>query len=263
MTYGWAILIVAIVMIALFQLGIFNGTNFTPHAIAGACQVIKNAQGSSLAGQCNNEQPKFVAQFNGASSLINVPINFGSYNAISIVAWIYPYSTGPSYSIIGDYPGILFQESGGQLTFWPNPCCTSSASYFSSGIVQNAWSFVAVTYTGGANPIYFYYNGAAYANPTVTEALDSSLLNSIGEYDSGRAFNGLISNLQIYNTSLSSNEINALYLEGIGGAPIDPTHIVGWWPLNGNANDYSENYNNGVPASVSYNGSWTSGYTLP
>ncbi|MGC9010605.1 MAG: hypothetical protein ACP5JN_00435 [Candidatus Micrarchaeia archaeon] len=38
--------------------------------------------------------------------------------------------------------------------------------------------------------------------------------------------------------------------EGIGGAPIDLQHLVAWWPLNGNANDYSGNGNNGVPSNV-------------
>ena len=69
--------------------------------------------------------------------------------------------------------------------------------------------------------------------------------------------------VQIYNTSLSSPEVNALYLEGIGGAPIDLQNLVGWWPLNGNANDYSGNMNNGVSTGVVYTGSWESGYSAP
>ena len=73
----------------------------------------------------------------------------------------------------------------------------------------------------------------------------------------------MISNVQLYNTSLSKAEITALYQEGIGGAPIDPNHIVGWWPLNGNAQDYSGNNNNGVPTAVTYTSTWTSGYVQP
>jgi hypothetical protein len=62
-------------------------------------------------------------------------------------------------------------------------------------------------------------------------------------------FDGYISNLQIYDTVLSDAEANSLYLEGIGGAPIDINHLIGWWPLNGNANDYSGNeYSNTIAA---------------
>ena len=68
----------------------------------------------------------------------------------------------------------------------------------------------------------------------------------------------------MYNVSLSAEEIRALYLEGIGGAPIDLQNLVGWWPLNGNANDYSGNMNNGqIDGNVAFNSSWASGYTAP
>ena len=50
MTYGWAILIIAVVIVALFQLGIFNNSNLAPRALSGACEVVRNAAGSSLAG---------------------------------------------------------------------------------------------------------------------------------------------------------------------------------------------------------------------
>ena len=76
-------------------------------------------------------------------------------------------------------------------------------------------------------------------------------------------FDGEIANIQIYNSTLSSNEIQALYLEGIGGAPIQTQNLVNWWPLNGNAQDYSGNDNNGQATGVTYTGSWETGYSTP
>ena len=76
-------------------------------------------------------------------------------------------------------------------------------------------------------------------------------------------FNCQISNVQVYNASLSANEITALYNEGIGGVPFNLNSLVEWWPLNGDANDYSGNLNNGVPTSVVYTNSWVSGYSAP
>ncbi len=35
-------------------------------------------------------------------------------------------------------------------------------------------------------------------------------------------------------------------------APIDLQYLIGWWPLNGNANDYSGNDNDGVQANVTF-----------
>ena len=39
--------------------------------------------------------------------------------------------------------------------------------------------------------------------------------------------------------------------------------ILGWWPLNGNANDYSGYGNDGTAANVTYTSAWTNGYSAP
>ena len=70
-------------------------------------------------------------------------------------------------------------------------------------------------------------------------------------------FGGLISNFQVYNTSLSAAEVQGLYVEGIGGAPTRLQNLLGWWPLNGNSNDYSGNGNNGAQINVLYPSTWT------
>ncbi|MGC8688398.1 MAG: hypothetical protein ACP5RQ_03310, partial [Candidatus Micrarchaeia archaeon] len=79
----------------------------------------------------------------------------------------------------------------------------------------------------------------------------------------GYDYNGLLANIQFYNTSLSSNEIQSLYQEGIGGVPINLQNLTGWWPLNGNANDYSGNNQNGIPNNVVFTSLWENGYNQP
>ncbi len=82
-------------------------------------------------------------------------------------------------------------------------------------------------------------------------------------YPTSGWFNCSISNVQIYNTSLSANDIKTLYVEGIGGVLFDLRNLVAWWPLNGNANDYSGNNNNGAATNVIYTSRGTSGYSHP
>ena len=65
-------------------------------------------------------------------------------------------------------------------------------------------------------------------------------------------FNGSLANVEIYSSVLSNSQISSLYSEGLGGAPIPNAGLVGWWPLNGNANDYSGNNNNGVATNVQW-----------
>jgi hypothetical protein len=72
---------------------------------------------------------------------------------------------------------------------------------------------------------------------------DSNALN-IGMGDT--LLNGSVSNLQIYNGILTANQVLNNYNKGLAGTPANLS-LLGWWPLNGNPNDYSGNNNQGVP----------------
>ncbi len=84
---------------------------------------------------------------------------------------------------------------------------------------------------------------------------------------------GLMANLQIYNATLTSGDINAIYLSGIGGAPSDLNHLIAWYPLNGNLNDYSGYGYNLMPYNaegglystngIQYTAAWEGNYTAP
>ncbi|MDE1768323.1 MAG: hypothetical protein KGH69_04880 [Candidatus Micrarchaeota archaeon] len=73
MTYGWAILAIAIVMVSLYSLGIFNSGSLQPTATPGSCQVVRTAAQTSLAGQCSNIIPKYVGKFNGNNGYVSSP----------------------------------------------------------------------------------------------------------------------------------------------------------------------------------------------
>jgi hypothetical protein len=147
---------------------------------------------------------------------------------------------------------------------------TGSSALIDSAIFWNNWHFVAVSVN---YPNYYFY--IDNKNSIVTNTNSYTAANPLGigyrqwcNIGSGTnnvdpSFSGEMANVQIYNTSLSPSEIQALYQEGIGGAPIDLQHLVAWYPLNGNANDYSGNGNNGVPSNVMFVSNWWSGYMPP
>ena len=91
--------------------------------------------------------------------------------------------------------------------------------------------------------------------------IKSAVIGGMLTYTEGP--NLLVEDVQIYNISLSQNDITTIYDEGIGGAPIALPWLVGWWPLNGNGNDYSGNNNNGAVTNTVFITSWTSGYSAP
>ncbi len=273
MTYGWAILIIAVVLTILFQLGIFSAGNFQPHAQAGSCQVSRTVAGVSLEGQCNGLLPEFVAKFDGSSTInLGSVSGLSSLNQLTISAWInIPASSSVSwYDIVsrGDWQSGTFdmitRQDGNIQGLSVN---NNGNSYQTGSMPTGVWNNVVWTATSSGLSVYI--NGAfvAESGSTSVPYTNGPYTTIIGGGNSG--FDGVfdlvgsLSNIQIYNTSLSKPEITALYLEGIGGAPIRPQNLTGWWPLNGNVNDYSGNGNNGQLNGVTFSSSWESGYTAP
>ena len=276
MTYGWAILIIAVVLAVLFQLGVFSSGNFQPHAQPGACQVSRTVAGVSLEGQCNGLLPQYVLSLNGLNPEVvgptmTVDLNTNSY---TMCAWADTLSTSltPAYgdllvAIQYANTGMVVDTSGG----------TYEIDGYMDGIgaglgspTMGTWQFYCVDYAGfGSTSRSLYVDGASLGAITTgsTGVYTGQMQIGNGGYTCcGWTTNppDYVSNVQIYNTSLSQPEIQALYQEGIGGAPIRPQNLIGWWPLNGNANDYSGNGNNGQTYnSAVFISSWSSGYTAP
>ena len=277
MTYGWAILIIAVVLAALFELGVFNPMTFAPKASPGSCQVVRpEGAGTtnfiSLEGECNGELPQYVAQFNGQNSYIGMQTTdfpIGTRNR-TVSLWVYEdnlasrhyvfdYNASPNVQTCFGIDLNIFNPGD----FGVDYC--GSAVMSSATLKQNTWYNLVETLSND-DVFNFYVDGSSAGSGSDTGFIGENTANPgwIGAgYDAINILPGQIANVQIYNTSLSSNDIQALYQEGIGGAPISIQSLVGWWPLNGNANDYSGNGNNGVPANVIYTSNWYSGYGAP
>ena len=269
MTYGWAILIIAVVLSVLFQLGVFSSGNFQPHAQAGSCQVSRTAAGVSLEGQCNGLLPEFAGTTTNTLGYMtaNMLSSQSSTSAGTITFWLNPVNPGDTtpavtqlafsndFSVNTYIPGYYNDPTG--LTVYTLNSIGQNIGQGVIAIGNNAWVQVSITFSG--TTVLAYVNGA---NPTTI-----STSQSIGSFYFTRllagGFNGQMSNVELYNTSLSSSEVQALYLEGIGGTPIRPQNLVGWWPLNGNMNDYSGNGNNGASYGITYTSSWENGYAAP
>ena len=275
MTYGWAILIIAVVLGALFELGFFNSANLAPKVPPGSCQVYR-PQGpgttafESLEGTCNNELPQYTGQFDGVNSNINIPYNpiddIFNGGSFTISMWIKANDPPPieglyaqQYNTIDEQ--LLIQGTSGE-PYVEDP---GSWAYSDINVFDNRWHYLAVTFSStGANTITFYLDGKYDGSGSGALFVPQATQFYIGtDRLTGAFFSGSIANVQVYNTSLSTNEIQAIYQEGIGGVPLDLNNLVGWWPLNGNANDYSGNQNNGVPGNVIFTTSWASSYSAP
>ena len=277
MTYGWAILIIAVVLGAIYSLGLFNASTLGPRTQPGSCQVIRpggpmTTSYISLAGSCTNQLPAFTATFCSGRCYVStggnmITTNLYNTGQVTMSAWIY-LGNGPSNTIFGDSGSGRFQlasyGTGAATTLFGGGSWIFSPNTLSTG----KWYMVTGTGSNGGLET-LYINGVA-VNSIISGSstlLAAPITIGWGNPTSGGAcvscFGGQIADVQIYNATLDANQIMALYIQGIGGAPINLQNLVGWWPLNGNPYDYSGNVNNGAQFNVIYTNQWISGYTVP
>ena len=286
MTYGWAILIIAVVLGAIYSLGLFNGASLAPRSQPGSCQVFRPSGPRTttyitLEGACTNLLPQYVGQFDGANGHVQLPLKTEPLYAHTFALWLNPssWTNVANPGILGGYGlgavnrGMDVAYNGGSIAYEvENGLVSASVTSISSSYIPlGAWTFLVVEWDGtaNANALKLYVNGkflsggTGMVGPIVWNNATYPL--NIGQNGAinNRIFQGQIANFQIYNASLDSNTILSLYQEGIGGPPVSLQNLTAWYPLNGNANDYSGNIYNGAPGSLVYTNQWLSGYTVP
>jgi len=261
MTYGWAILIISVVLASLFQLGVFNSSSFSPRAPPGACQVFRpsgpgTTTNINLMGVCTGLLPQYVGQFNGPTSYINVGnVAAFSPSTITLSLWIKLSALGLTQMVAGKYSDDnnryeLYINTQNYFKFLAANGATYGLADSQYAAAVGVWYHMVGVYDGAK--VRIYVNGVEKNNAALTGSMSSGSVSlTIGKTQPQYTY-GLISNVQIYNTSLSANEIQALYVEGVGGAPLLLQNLAGWWPLNGDTRDYSGNNNNGVPTAISF-----------
>jgi hypothetical protein len=289
-------LIIVVAFYALYMLGVFGGGGLSSggRAAPGSCQVLRpsgagNNQLVSLNGECQGQLPQYVAYFGGLSGGSSVPgitIPYSSYLEVTgplTVSWWfssgYPSTSNFDTEMIDtrqpDTVAFDVQLEGGASPklhgdIGDGSGWITTAVDYPWTFSQSTWYYVTETFNSIAWTIYV--NGTSVATgtylPNTPNFLNSDNYAILGYGSGGGAFHGQMANVQVYSAALSANAVKALYLEGIGGAPVDLGSIVGWWPLNGNANDYSGNSDDGNVVSTggggaSFNGSWPGSYTAP
>ncbi len=278
-TYGWAILVIAVIFILLFNMCVFDPNTFAPKAKPGACQVTRPSgpgtlAGAQLVGTCTNQIPQYVMQFN-AQRTTNLTVSKTGATKGNQFTWVYwARILGPSLEISD---GVLMAQSwttmqgcgvtvGSEVLEVQANAIPSVSNSIACSSLGGKWIQYAATYNGAIATMYINGQWAgAFAVSDNIAAGATTVGGSDAVYSSYNAFafNGMIANVQIYNTSLSGNDVATLYMNGIGADPISIRNLVGWWPLNGNANDYSGNGYTGISANVVYNSNWYSYYQQP
>lgn len=283
-TYGWALLIIAIVFFVLFEINILSiGTQ--GYALPGSCTVVNSGgvgQSAllSLQGACNGAAPKFVPEFTngGYVEVANLSSLIQNENGgFTVAAWFEVGKRGAGQHVLNTTGRlnsalnfqIVVNSSGlNDVAFVGSTLNRVGSVSSAANAISNLsdWYYVAGVYTPSS--VFLYLNGQLVGTASVFSvgpiSLPSPMPLFIGASDpSAGSLHGSISNVQIYSRALSSNEIRTMYQSGIGGLPIDISSLTNWYPLNGDSNDYSVSQENGAANSITYSSTWLATTKLP
>ncbi len=192
-------------------------------------------------------------------------------NSMSAFAWVYLNSTSSGIMQKSGSYGMGIGTSGSQqLQFvgyvgTSNGICTAPPFR----LLEDTWYMVGFTYNG--NTISDYVDGSAYCSIPMTGNVPSTSANIVfgGPLDTDGRINGTIAEVQLYNTTLSPLQVHNLYSYGMGLIPVSNAGLFGWWPLDGNSNDYSGLGDMATAANVIYSsppgyiGDMAAGETIP
>ena len=222
--------------------------------------------GSITGTTASTYSPSFVPIFNGINSGINANSNRlpNSSEVRTVLAWFTTQQPANS-----EQPGIFgygLQQCTGHF-FWAflyqcandgvdiDTWCTCQ-TVVSPPISLNKWYFIAFEYNGTDQLGYGGQLGGSLSSAFAAESINTTTSSNpvfyIGDIINRPAWNGSITNVQVYNTALSSSQISKIFLEGFAAPPISNAGLVSWWPLNGTTSNYVDTNNNGVAYNVVY-----------
>ena len=211
-------------MVSRWKLDEIVSTTTTPDAWGSNTGTLVNGPVLKSESECVTGKCMY---FDGVDDYIDCG-NDGSLNIadeITISSWIKLDSFDSHWRAItskGNYnTGVVFwiAPNVGSLTF-----SSGGIHYYSSNYIKlNKWLHLAVTFSKSTGKIITYKDGVSFLSETART--DSLLINTrsfyigiedIGIYPSGYGqFKGLIDDVRIYNTALSTSQIKQEYIAGL------------------------------------------------
>ena len=197
--------------------------------------------------------------FDGVNDYVNVPHNaslsFNSTGPMSFDLWVYRTSTSNGQHILSKRTGCGSDDMNYLLVYdrvfhnglcfvgtdaGGNLICTTGGE---SDLPLNTWTHIAGTFDG--NDLKLYINAELVG--TKTNAVMGPVnavpltIGAMGGCVETYPFGGLVDELEIFNRTLTAEEIAAIYNAGSAGkcrpCAAPPSGLVSWWKAEGNAQD--------------------------
>jgi hypothetical protein len=218
-------------------------------------------------GSSAAQSTAYALAFNGAAnSYYNTQASLPAMSSMTVVGWVYTSGVAGAQAFQGYATAAACGPEWASVSgtsyspYWnacacagTNACGTQSAKLT---IPTNTWMMIAYTANNAAgtttvNALAFAPNGMLYTASATGLSTFTIPSNTwyIGSYITANgALNGQVTNVQVYANVLTTNQITQLYYEGIQGLPLQVGTLQAWWPLDGDAQDYSGNGYSAVSA---------------
>ncbi len=214
-----------------------------------------------------------LATFNGESSFANMgqSLLLKPANSVTFSSWIdpknLPLSGNISYLFSDSFEngsrGIIGYLNGSTLclTIAFNSSAKENACANNINITTYNWTNYVWTYSAATGNLILYIDGNELNTTTSRDgelirypSNSNLLLGAMNTSSDNTLFNGTMSNVQMYSTLFSREQVLQLYEEGLAGTPIAGTDVLGWWSLAGNLNDLSGNGDGGINNNILFLG---------
>ena len=213
----------------------------------GNANDVRSRNNGALIGGATANTPGRVGQafsLNG-SNYVEVPDanSLDIANQITIDAWIRPTSIANSRIVnkisAGGTNGYSFGINNGRLQMIVGSTTVNGNII----LLPNEWSHVTGVYDGST--VHLYVNGTRDVSAAATGLIPTNNLPlRIGSDSTGTAnnFQGLIDEVEIFNTALTAEQIGAISNTGTTGkcrptATVAPQDLRGWWAGDGTHQD--------------------------
>lgn len=175
----------------------------------------------------------YSLQFDGTDDSANTTLGSQIFNGdYGLSLWIKPTRAGSNTILVhlGSSSSYsdgfrLYQQSSG-FTFWNGLGGYSNVFGTAGSVTLNAWQNIIVTRSGSS--MTFYINGSSVDTGTNSSAYTNTDLTIA--YNQYTRYQGLIDEVSLFNSAISSSDATAIYNSGVAG-DLSSLSPAAWWKM--------------------------------
>ena len=189
----------------------------------------------------------YSVDFDGTNDYVDLGTSssLNPSSSLTLSTWIYLNGSGTgslptiyssSKDSAGSAGGIALAYTASKIRFYLDTTGSSGWVYAETDSSPNTGQWYHVLGTWNGSTVTLYVNGSAQTTTASASTIgyNTDFPATIGRYSSNY-FQGLVDEVALFNTALSSSDITAIYNSGVP-ADISSLNPVGWWRMGDIAN---------------------------